>query len=105
MLRRVLIGIALTFASNGSASADDLAAKIAALTQTPDYAHSRWGILVVDAGDGQPLYARNADQFFLPASTTKLYTCSSALHYLGSDYKFQTPVYRRGPVESGTLRG
>src|SRR5207249_11230075 len=41
----------------------------------------------------------------LPASTTKLYTCSSALHYLGPDYKFQTPVYRRGPVESGTLRG
>lgn len=87
------------------AVADDLPARIAAVTDQPIYQHSRWGILVVDADSGREVYARNPDQFFLPASTTKLYTCSAAMEILGSDYRFETPVVRRGAVDAGTLRG
>src|SRR5439155_1562730 len=41
----------------------------------------------------------------IPASVTKLYSCAAALVFLGPDYKFETPVYRRGPVVEHRLQG
>jgi D-alanyl-D-alanine carboxypeptidase/D-alanyl-D-alanine-endopeptidase (penicillin-binding protein 4) len=83
----------------------DLAARISKIIDAPEYAHGRWGLLVVEAGQGRVVYERNANQLFLPASTTKLYSCSAALHALGSDYRFETPIYCRGSVENGRLKG
>jgi serine-type D-Ala-D-Ala carboxypeptidase/endopeptidase (penicillin-binding protein 4) len=105
MVRRILVSIAIAIALIAPLRADDLAAEIAKLIGTSDYAHSRWGYLFVDAATGSVVAERNADQFFLPASTTKLYSCSSALFYLKPDSKFETPVYRRGTLEKGVLRG
>lgn len=103
MLRCAMVAWALI--CSGALAADDLSAKIAAITDQPIYQHSRWGILVVDAESGREVYSRNADQFFLPASTTKLYTCSAAMEILGPEFHFETPVVRRGSVDAGTLRG
>src|SRR5262249_30457083 len=36
---------------------------------------------------------------------TKLYSCAAALGAFGADHRFETPVYRRGSVEDGRLRG
>src|SRR6516165_9542513 len=106
MARRVVTGVVCWLAlAVTTARAQDLAARIEAVTNGPDYRHGRWGILVVERDTGRVVYERNPDQLFVPASTTKLYSCSSALHHLGPDYCFETPVYRRGPVEAGTLRG
>ncbi len=85
--------------------ADELQDRIAELQQAPAYRHARWGILVVDARSGAPLYAQNAEQLFAPASATKLYTCAAALAVLGADFRFQTPVHRRGEVVEGRLQG
>ncbi len=85
--------------------ADDLAAKIGAVIDGPDYKEARWGILVVDAKTGKALYERDADRLFMPASVTKLYTCAAALAAFGADHRFETPVYRRGEVKEGRLRG
>jgi D-alanyl-D-alanine carboxypeptidase/D-alanyl-D-alanine-endopeptidase (penicillin-binding protein 4) len=82
-----------------------LAAKIEAVIDGPDYKESRWGILVVDSQTGETLYARDADRLYSPASTTKLYSGSTALAALGPDYRFETPVYRRGEVTNGKLEG
>jgi D-alanyl-D-alanine carboxypeptidase/D-alanyl-D-alanine-endopeptidase (penicillin-binding protein 4) len=84
---------------------DELAAKINTIIQGPDYRQARWGILVVDAESGRTVYEHNPDQLFLPASTTKLYSCAAALAALGADYKFETPVYQRGTVTEGRLKG
>src|SRR5262245_19691653 len=86
-------------------TAQSLAERIEAVTSGPDYKHARWGILAVDKDSGRVAYERNPDQLFIPASTTKLYSCASALYHLGPDYRFETPVYRRGPIENGALRG
>jgi D-alanyl-D-alanine carboxypeptidase/D-alanyl-D-alanine-endopeptidase (penicillin-binding protein 4) len=86
-------------------AAADLAAKIEAIIDGPDYKQARWGILVTDAKSGKTVYERNPDRLFLPASTTKLYSCAAALATLGPDFKFETPVYRRGDVTAGRLRG
>jgi serine-type D-Ala-D-Ala carboxypeptidase/endopeptidase (penicillin-binding protein 4) len=88
------------------ATAAELADRLGSIIQGPDYKEARWGILVVDAETRQTVYAHNADQLFLPASTTKLYSCAAALATLGADYKFETPVYRTGPViDGGRLMG
>jgi D-alanyl-D-alanine carboxypeptidase/D-alanyl-D-alanine-endopeptidase (penicillin-binding protein 4) len=84
---------------------DDLAAKIEAITNSPVYRQARWGILVVDAHTGETVYEHDADRLFLPASTTKLFSCSTALAALGPQHRFETPVYRRGDVKEGRLKG
>lgn len=72
---------------------------------SPEYQHARWGILLVDRNTGEVLQNHNAEQLFIPASTTKLFSTATALDALGADYRFQTPVYRRGNVEAGVLHG
>jgi D-alanyl-D-alanine carboxypeptidase/D-alanyl-D-alanine-endopeptidase (penicillin-binding protein 4) len=84
---------------------DDLKTKIEAVINGPDYRQAHWGILIVDTDDGETVYAYNPDHLFFPASTTKLYSCSAALAALGPDYRFVTPVYRRGPLKDGRLSG
>jgi D-alanyl-D-alanine carboxypeptidase/D-alanyl-D-alanine-endopeptidase (penicillin-binding protein 4) len=84
---------------------DDLASQIEAVIHRPEYRQAHWGILVVDARSGETVYDHNAEQLFIPASTTKLYSCATALAELGPDYRFETPVYRRGTLTDGRLRG
>jgi D-alanyl-D-alanine carboxypeptidase/D-alanyl-D-alanine-endopeptidase (penicillin-binding protein 4) len=101
----ILVVLALS-ATPGTGRADDaLAARVDALIATPEYTHSRWGILVVDADSGQTMYARNPDTLCAPASVTKLYSCAAALAAFGADHRFATPVYRRGEVKDGVLSG
>src|SRR5262249_16154760 len=69
------------------------------------YKQASWGILVVDVKTGEAVYSLNADRLFKPASTTKLFSSAAALAALGADYKFQTPVYLRGDLANGVLRG
>jgi D-alanyl-D-alanine carboxypeptidase/D-alanyl-D-alanine-endopeptidase (penicillin-binding protein 4) len=85
--------------------AADLAAKLDAVVAAPEYKHSKWGILVVDAESGQTVYARNPDALCVPASVTKLYSCAAALAAFGPGHRFTTPVYCRGVVNGGTLAG
>jgi D-alanyl-D-alanine carboxypeptidase/D-alanyl-D-alanine-endopeptidase (penicillin-binding protein 4) len=87
------------------AAADELAKQIDEVVGRPEYAHSRWGILIVDAKSGKTIYEREAGRLFFPASTAKLFTCATALAELGPDFRFVTPVYRRGEVDDGVLRG
>jgi D-alanyl-D-alanine carboxypeptidase/D-alanyl-D-alanine-endopeptidase (penicillin-binding protein 4) len=69
------------------------------------YAVSRWYVHVSDRATGVPLLELNADQLVLPASTTKLWTTAAALDTFGPDFRFETPVYRRGSIEGDELRG
>ncbi len=50
------------------------------------------GVLVSDL-DGHVLYSRNGEKLFTPASTAKVFTAVASLHYLGSEYRFETHLY------------
>jgi D-alanyl-D-alanine carboxypeptidase/D-alanyl-D-alanine-endopeptidase (penicillin-binding protein 4) len=80
-------------------------ARIAEITNGPDYREASWGVLVVDADSGETLYAHNADRLLKPASVTKIFAIAAALAALGVDFRFETPVYRRGELDDGTLKG
>src|SRR5579862_1290463 len=74
-----------------AASAADLTHTIDTLVDAnPSAARSSIGIYVVDLKAGKPLYTRNENRLFLPASNMKLFTTALALEKLGPDYRFET---------------
>lgn len=74
--------------------------------EQPLYRHSHWGLLLQDLATGETLCELNADKFFIPASTTKLFSTACALDAFGADHRFVTPVVRRGEVDAdGALQG
>jgi len=73
-------------------------------TLNPTKGH--WGVLVTDAATGEVLYAHNADNYFTPASNTKLYTTALGLAKLGPDFRYRTTLESRGTVDAhGRLYG
>jgi D-alanyl-D-alanine carboxypeptidase/D-alanyl-D-alanine-endopeptidase (penicillin-binding protein 4) len=79
---------------------------ITAIIEQPMYALARWGIHVADRQTGEAIYDLSSDERFLAASTTKLYPGAAALAAYGSDYRFETPVFRTGAIGAdGTLAG
>lgn len=52
-----------------------------------------------------PLFAHNAEESLLLASTTKLVTALAALDTLGPKYRWRTRAYLQGPLVDGVLQG
>jgi D-alanyl-D-alanine carboxypeptidase/D-alanyl-D-alanine-endopeptidase (penicillin-binding protein 4) len=66
----------------------------------------KWGVMVVSLTRGDTLFARNAGEMLLPASTMKLYSTAAALDRFGPEYTFSTDVLRDQAVgPDGTLGG
>jgi D-alanyl-D-alanine carboxypeptidase/D-alanyl-D-alanine-endopeptidase (penicillin-binding protein 4) len=107
MVRGTVLLAAVLVAVPAPARADEtLKAELEKIIDGPHYRQASWGVLIVDLESAQSLYERNADKLFIPASVTKLYTVATALDALGKDYRFETPVYRRGRLdENGQLAG
>ncbi len=63
------------------------------------------GVFAIDARDGTVLYARNASDAFMPASTLKLLTGSAALDRLGANFRLRTSASIDGSVLHGTANG
>ena len=85
-------------------SADDLASALGGLTGRTR--SGAWGAMVVSLTRGDTLYAYNAGEEMLPASTMKLLTSAIAFDRFGPTYQFSTDALRDGPVGGdGTLTG
>lgn len=67
-------------------------------------AHAGWKF--VEADTGKVLAAHEAENFFTPASNTKLYTTAAALVRLGATYQFKTTVTTPGTIDAdGAMSG
>jgi serine-type D-Ala-D-Ala carboxypeptidase/endopeptidase (penicillin-binding protein 4) len=85
---------------------ESLERRVTAVLQTPGYQNGHWGLFVVDARSGLTVFDQNSNQLFAPASVSKLFSVAAALVELGPDYRFDTPVVRRGEIDGqGTLHG
>ncbi|APB33506.1 D-alanyl-D-alanine carboxypeptidase/D-alanyl-D-alanine-endopeptidase [Gloeomargarita lithophora Alchichica-D10] len=65
--------------------------------QQPEYQKAHWGILIqTQTAPPRTLYEHQSQQFFLPASTTKLLTTAGALVHLGGEHRLRTAFYQQG---------
>jgi len=71
----------------------------------PEFEGARWGMDFYAPATGETIFSYNADQYFMPASSMKIFTAGTAIENLGVDYRFRTPVYRTGNIENGVLNG
>ena len=103
----LILVVGLHIVMKAAAFADDtVEARVDAILKTPEYLNAHWGLLVVDRKSGKPVYEKNPDRLFCPASVTKLFTTAAAMADLGANYRFQTPVVRKGEVDKeGVLKG
>ncbi|MEM7588724.1 MAG: D-alanyl-D-alanine carboxypeptidase/D-alanyl-D-alanine-endopeptidase [Myxococcota bacterium] len=60
------------------------------------------GIHVVSLANNKTLYGKNPNQLFIPASTLKVVTAATALHTLGSSYRFTTKLLTS--AQNGKMR-
>jgi len=87
-----LINCTATKVSHASDSTQNLANEINNAISSSKL-NANMGINVESLRTGKTLYSLNADHLFTPASTNKIYTAASALHYLSPQFKFETSVW------------
>ncbi len=72
----------------------------------PQFATTRWGVLIESLDRKRVLFSHEANQLFIPASNMKLYTTAAALVHLGPQYRFRTSVYAAAsPDKAGVIQG
>jgi len=61
--------------------------------------------LVVRAGDGTPLYAREPDRKMIPASNVKVFTALASLDAFGPTHRFETRIATSAPLDGQGVAG
>lgn len=79
--------------------------RIDSVLVSPLFTTAQAGISVVDLKTKLPVYQQNEKKLFRPASNQKLLTTSTALVFLGTDYKFTTSLYHTGEVQDSVCSG
>jgi D-alanyl-D-alanine carboxypeptidase/D-alanyl-D-alanine-endopeptidase (penicillin-binding protein 4) len=86
--------------------AQSLHTEIDALLNVEWLRYGYCGVVVRDLQTGETLYRRDSERVLIPASNMKLLVTATALHRLGSEYRFRTRVWMRGTLlPDGTLQG
>lgn len=91
-------------------NAQPLAQKIATAFRTfeshESLANGMASLIVLNAGTGQVVFAKNEKVGLAPASTLKTVTSAAAYQILGTDFTFETTLSHTGQIDaSGTLSG
>ena len=94
--RRHFLGGAMALAASPIGSAE---------ASAPRPAPGRTGYILMDAENGAVFDSRNADDGFIPASTTKAITAFVTLSTLAPTTRFFTRLHARGPLKDGVLDG
>ncbi len=80
--------------------------RVSQLLSQPKWESGFWGIYIISLKTREILFSSNARKRFIPASTVKLFLGAAALERLGSDFRFETPVFAEGPIDAqGRLLG
>lgn len=98
VIQPALALVLLSLLGQSAFAEDSLETGIHKVIQQPHFKHAHWGALFIDQKTGSVVFEHDADKLFAPASTTKLFSVAAALDALGADFRFQTPVVRRGEI-------
>jgi serine-type D-Ala-D-Ala carboxypeptidase/endopeptidase (penicillin-binding protein 4) len=106
MIILMLLGsLAMLVGTSAALGSPALWPGVAKIMAKPQYRRAHWGLLVVDPRTGARLQAVNPRDLFIPGSTTKLFTISTAWNTLGPRHRFTTPVYALGTHQGTVLNG
>jgi D-alanyl-D-alanine carboxypeptidase/D-alanyl-D-alanine-endopeptidase (penicillin-binding protein 4) len=104
ILRRVIPLLSIVFFLPGNGLAQPLQGNVKKILSKHPRVH--WGLYAVQANTGRVLARWNEQQFFVPASNTKLFSTSFALATFGPEHRFHTRVLAAAPPdENGVVRG
>lgn len=79
--------------------------EISQILRDPKLQGTSLGVLVVDT-QGKHIFSHQAEQTFIPASNTKIFTMMSALKHLGPHYHYETTLHSDNPIDAkGLLKG
>jgi D-alanyl-D-alanine carboxypeptidase/D-alanyl-D-alanine-endopeptidase (penicillin-binding protein 4) len=70
-----------------------LNSKLNGIVNRSQFKRFRWGILLKTLSKGEAIYSRDAEHYFIPASTVKLMTTAAALSQLTPNYRILTSIY------------
>lgn len=79
--------------------------RLSAILREPPLNRTLVGVEVVQASNGDPLFAYNAERAFNPASNTKMITTAAAMAMLGADYRYRTTLEGPEPDDEGVVPG
>jgi serine-type D-Ala-D-Ala carboxypeptidase/endopeptidase (penicillin-binding protein 4) len=96
----LLVALALPAAASSSLEAD-----LKRVLGGPALRGARIGLKIAEMPSGRVLFERRGAELFVPASNQKLFTAHAALSGLGAERRFETRLYRTGPIEAGVLKG
>src|ERR1035437_4647907 len=103
-IRAIIILAVLTFLA-AAGRAQTIPDQIDAILARTAVAGNTWTVLVENTDGSVIYYQRNPTTGQAPASNTKIYTSSAAFGLLGTNYAFETRIYRDGPLAGGILTG
>jgi serine-type D-Ala-D-Ala carboxypeptidase/endopeptidase (penicillin-binding protein 4) len=83
----------------------NLKSRIDSLLSQPFFQSTLAAVDIFDLTTHEPLYAKNEKMLLNPASNMKILTTTSALLFLGPDYRFNTNIYYTGNILNNTLYG
>jgi D-alanyl-D-alanine carboxypeptidase/D-alanyl-D-alanine-endopeptidase (penicillin-binding protein 4) len=87
-------------AQGAFASTTTIATEMARIAARPAFKHAIVSAEIYDLDTKRTLYVRGGATLMEAASTTKLLTTGTSLALLGPDFRWTTPVYRVGTVDS-----
>jgi serine-type D-Ala-D-Ala carboxypeptidase/endopeptidase (penicillin-binding protein 4) len=70
-----------------------------------NFSNAYIGVVIQSLKTGEYFYKKNEDKLLTPASNLKLFTTAAGLLELGSDFRYETPVYHSGEIDGSILRG
>ncbi len=101
---RCMSAFLLVLLSLAPATAQPLQGRVKKILKNHPRVH--WGLYAVQAKNGKVLAKWNEEQFFIPASNTKLFSTALALQVFGPEQRLATKVLAAdAPDENGVLHG
>jgi D-alanyl-D-alanine carboxypeptidase/D-alanyl-D-alanine-endopeptidase (penicillin-binding protein 4) len=79
--------------------------RLLSVLHEPPLSRTKVGVEVMQASNGDVLFAHNAAQQFNPASNTKMLTTAAAMSYLGADFRYHTSLFGPEPDSDGVVHG
>lgn len=99
----VVAGSAVISAAPSAVSGTAVPTDIRAVFNKPDYKNATWGLRVLDGN--KVLLDLNPQRAFYIGSVRKVFTVGELLNAVGGSHRYDTPIYRTGPVSGGVLHG